>query len=258
MAIEQPDNWERFAVVCPGCDDELLVRSEWEGREVECPHCAHPMRVPLRPDDGAPVRGEPPELGPKHRFNFGCPRCDSLLESHSGMSGDTGHCPTCGTQFEIPAFDSNTGRPGTARTLDGGAQDPVPLHAYAASGHQAPVLRRDAAGNVAIECPRCHANSDVGANTCPRCGVPFTVDGIPTARPRAGVALGVTSTVIGAIALLISLGPGHLIESAIPGFAAAGLSIGSWLQRATPLPPNSAVAGMLLGVTAITIGILTR
>ncbi len=111
------------------------------------------------------------------RFTFTCQRCGSALEGHSGLSKQTGRCPTCAAVFVIPDVDRRTGLPtGPAVVADDG-QLPTPMHAYAAAGQKAPSIVTRASGEQAIVCPRCRGESDVDANMCPRCGLPFTIEG---------------------------------------------------------------------------------
>lgn len=111
------------------------------------------------------------------RFTFTCQRCGSALEGHSGLSNQTGRCPTCAAVFVIPEVDQRTGLPtGPAVVADDG-QLPTPMHAYAAAGGKAPSIITRESGEQVIVCPRCRGESGVESHLCPRCGLPFTIEG---------------------------------------------------------------------------------
>lgn len=234
---------------CPHCAQEMRVRPEWFGQQVQCPHCGAPVPVPA---DGpaASAAATSPAAGP--RFTFPCPRCKSLLESSAEMEGQPARCPTCNAPFEVPSCDPQTGRPLEARLLDADRQDPTPMHAYAASGHQAPRISHRADGTSCIECPRCGAQAEVTADNCPACGVPFTLDGVstPSGKPGRGAAL--TSLVLGLVAIpgiACMLGP-------VCGPAAVVFGLASWFRRGTTAPPGQALAGIILGLAATAFALL--
>lgn len=232
-------------MICPACERPLAVRIEWVGRDVKCPHCEQQARVPDAPADGQPIRGwRAADVGAT-AFTFACPRCKSLLESHSGIGGQTGRCPTCNAQFLVPHYDPRRGTAGTAHLLDTEQQDPTPMHAYAASGHQAPQLCRRADGTLQIECPRCGATSDVAANNCTGCGLPFSVEGVAMAVQTPGRGLAITSLVLGIVALPCSVAG---VVGMVVGPAAIAFGLAGWLRRGSAWPPGIALAGMILGI----------
>lgn len=94
-------------MVCIRCDRPVLARPQWTGREVQCPYCHSVLRVPQPPADGRPVRADGPTLSAKHYFHFACPRCESLLEAHTGMCGQAGTCPTCAARFSVPYLNAS-------------------------------------------------------------------------------------------------------------------------------------------------------
>jgi hypothetical protein len=75
-------------------------------------------------------------------------------------------------------MDSRTGL--ATRHADPGddGQNPTPVHAYAAAGEKAPRIIRLEDDTAAIECPRCNQQSPVRSNSCPSCGLPFTMEGM--------------------------------------------------------------------------------
>ncbi len=197
---EQPPP-TRFKLICLRCDRPMLARSEWIGREVQCPHCASVLRVPPPPPDGRPVTAQEPSRSPRRRFNFTCPRCGCVLEAHTGMSGSRGTCPTCAAVFSVPYVNPDTGEPDPISSFETETDERAPLHAYAASGHQAPILHRGVDGEMQIECPRCQARSPIEADACVRCGAPFTLEGAATAAKIERDNWASASLILGVISL---------------------------------------------------------
>ena len=198
----------RFNVLCRRCDRVLIVRESWCDREVQCPHCYSLMRVPEPAPDDRPIRAESPFLLPRKVFNFACPKCECVLEAHSGMSAHKGTCPTCGVRFLIPLMDEH-GRPDKATLLEADEGElPAPVHAYAASGHQAPQIVEMDDGSPAIKCPRCNAYNDIDADTCAACAAPFTMVAAPTmsrVNQERWASASVTFSVIGILAFPLVL-----------------------------------------------------
>ncbi len=238
---------EQFTILCRDCRRPMTARRTWEGRDVQCPHCASIMRVPPAPAENRPVQAARPSMGPKLEFNFGCPRCETLLEAHTGLSGQPGRCPTCGANLLVPEVNQHTGRPRSAALLDEGGQDPTPIHAYAASGLQAPRILRRADGTHAIECPRCSEMCEVDAESCPACGTPFTIDAAPSmpsyrSSYRAQIAL-----VLGIISL-------PLFFLIFPALGALGMGLFSLRLGSGQRPPAAGIVAMVLGILSLAGG----
>jgi DNA-directed RNA polymerase subunit RPC12/RpoP len=250
MLPANPDAQDCFTLLCLKCGRPIAAQRGWVGQEVQCPHCAAPLCVPPPRDDGQPVRAIPPRIVPPLRFNFACPRCESQLESDTGPMGQVGKCPTCGARFVIPRFSPGTGVSDVAKLIDANDQDPTPMHAYAASGHQAPRIRREADGTLKIECPRCGHPCDVAADNCAACGVPFTMEGVPRTRLGGGSALATASLVLGLLALPLCL-------LLVPAALAVALGLTSWLRRWERRPAGQAIAGMILGIISLLLGALS-
>ncbi len=194
---------DRFRVVCIRCDRPMSARPEWVGRDVRCPHCDCVVKVPPRRDDGLPVRSSAPSLGHKRYFNFACARCGCLLEGHTGMIGQAAHCPTCAARFVVPGVNS-AGQPDRAALLDErDAQDPTPMHAYAASGDDAPTFERLKTGEMVIVCPRCRAHCALDAQACSACQAPFTMDAAPTTQKIGGAADAIGAVLAGGLSLFL-------------------------------------------------------
>ena len=248
MPSANADVPQRFTMLCLKCERSISARTAWIGTEVRCPHCSAVMHVPPPREDGRPVRASPPPLlSREQRFNFACPRCESLLEAQVSTFGQPGRCPTCDARFLIPRIDLRSERPPAAKLIDANDQDPTPMHAYAASGHLAPRIRRLGDGTLHIECPRCGGQSDITANNCSACGVPFTIEGVPTARTGAGASLATAALVLGVLAIPLCM----LI---VPGLLASGLGVASWLRQPGRRPSGQALAGMILGVIGLAAG----
>ncbi len=241
---------QRFTLVCLKCERTILVRAAWIGQEVRCPHCAVVMCVPPPREDGRPVRGAlPPLVTREQRFSFACPRCESLLESQPALAGQNGRCPTCGARFVIPRFSVREGGIPRAVALDTDAQDPTPMHAYAARGDQAPRIHRGSDGTLQIECPRCGRRCEITADNCSACGVPFTIEGVPTVRTMGGDAVGTAAMVLGIVAV-------PLCALFVPGAVALLLGLTSWFRRATRRPSGQALTGIVLGLLSLALGVL--
>ncbi|MFO0973132.1 MAG: hypothetical protein U1A27_06820 [Phycisphaerae bacterium] len=118
------------------------------------------------------------------RFSFLCRRCGTTLEGRTEQVGRSGRCPTCGATFTVPPRDTRTGQgsPAAARRDEA----PVPMHAYAAAGENAPQIVRRPDGSQAIQCVRCRAQSPIDAEVCTRCGTPFTLEGAERVAEEIG------------------------------------------------------------------------
>lgn len=242
MTATPEDTRERFTILCPQCRRTLAARAAWVGREVQCPHCKNQMRVPPPMSGAGPVLAAPAREVGGARFQFRCPCCESMLEARDVQSGRTGNCPTCGAQFLVPELD-RSGVPYEATLIDHDPQDPTPLHAYGASGHQAPRIFRQADGTPGIECPRCRGQTQITADNCPRCGAPFTIDGVTTGEPR-GQGWGSAALILGLIAL-------PLFAVVVPAAGAVVLAGVSWLRAGGGRPGGAAILGAVLGVLSL-------
>jgi DNA-directed RNA polymerase subunit RPC12/RpoP len=250
MSLPDAGAASRFTLICLKCDRPISARPDWVGREVRCPHCAAVMCVPPPRADGQPVRGAlPPLATQEQRFSFACPRCASLLESHPAQCGQTGRCPTCGARFVVPRTVSHYGPPQQATLLDRDDQDPTPMHAYAASGHQAPKIHRRPDGTPEIECPRCGHRCDIAANNCSSCGIPFTIEGVPTARGGSGHTLATAALVLGIVSI-------PLCALFVPAGLAVVFGVISWFRQSLRRPSGAALAGIILGTVSLGLGAL--
>lgn len=239
---------QRFSVVCAGCERPFAARPDWIGRTVQCPHCGLHVVVPEPGSGRAAPTACMSMTATMQRFTFGCPRCHALLESHTGMCGQAGRCPTCNAQFVVPAPSGQPGNPPQARLLQAETQDPTPMHAYAASGHQAPRIVKGPKGEPAIECPRCKKVGPITANNCPGCGTPFTIEGVPLTVGRPGEGLATTALVLGIVSV-------PLYAAIVLGPLALAFGLASWLRRASPLPSGKALAGIILGLGATALAL---
>ena len=239
---------DRFFIICQYCTRQLLARDAWIGRAVQCPHCGNALAVPARPQNDQPVLAGSAKYATARRFNFPCPRCDSLLESSTAGSGQEGRCPTCNARFVVPHLAPGSQRPDRAQLLEAPSDAPQPVHAYAASGTQAPIIHRLDDGSVEIECPRCKARNDISVNNCAQCGVPFTMEGVTkVAPPQGGMAVA---------SLLVGLASIPLAPFIAPGILAVILAALGWMRRGGTWPPALAIVGALLGAASTAGGLL--
>ena len=248
MSESEPGDASRFTILCARCGRPLTARHAWVGREVQCPHCDSILRVPPAPEHGRPVRAAGPALNPSLQFNFGCPRCDTLLEAHTGVCGHQGHCPTCGARLIIPEVNPRTGQPRAAKLLDTDDHDPTPIHAYAADGVRAPRIHRRADGSYQIECPRCEAHCDIDIDSCPSCGAPFTIDAAPNVRTIRTSARGTAALLLGIFSL-------PLCFLLVPAVVAVALALTSLRLGSGRRSPRGAVAGLVLGLISLGAGV---
>lgn len=191
---------------CKNCGTLLAVADEQGGLLVRCPQCLTSQPAPGKDraagaasvGQGRATPGLP--RGPGRRYGFDCPYCSSRLEASEAMAAREGQCPTCGSTITIPILD-RYGRLIDPLTRQIIRPDPHPVHAYAAAGERAPrVVRREDGGQL-IECPRCGATSQVTANNCARCGVPFTMEGTVADATGATNGYCIASLVLGLIGL---------------------------------------------------------
>ncbi|MFQ5806893.1 MAG: hypothetical protein ACE5I3_10630 [Phycisphaerae bacterium] len=248
MPDTESQSIQRFTILCRRCDRAVLAREAWIGREVQCPHCYSLMRVPDVPADGRPVPAEGPNLSEKRCFNFACPRCDCLLEGHTGMSGRCGTCPTCAARFTVPYLQARSGRPQKATLVEGETEGPVPLHAYAASGHQAPQIVRRDDGTSVIACPRCNAHNPIDADTCAACGTPFTMEAAPTIGKLRRDSRASSSITLGVVALVV-------FPALIPGMLATWLGLRSVMFGGAARRSTLGFVGLTLGLLSLIAGV---
>jgi len=238
-----------FLMECLRCHRAMRARREWVGHQVQCPYCASYMRVPEPQPGAAPVRAEGPDVSPKRVFNFPCPRCGSLLQAHTGMIRQSATCPTCGARFVVPAVRGRRGMPEPAPLLEAPPDAPTPLHAYAASGEQAPRLIRRADGTMAIECPRCRAFNPVDADECRECATPFTMDTASTLEDVQSEQRSLAALTLGFVALL-------LFPLLVPGLVALGLGFATMLTPRQGRFPVKAAVGTAMAFVSLAGGVM--
>lgn len=178
---------------------------------------------------------------------FVCDRCDSVLESPLEYAGRIAQCPTCGAKFRVPYLDPRLGVVGY-ELLDTHDQNPVPIHAYAASGSQAPQILEDESGRWSIVCPRCGGGNAIDADRCDLCGVPFTIDGAPPPPPPS--SRGVSRSEIALVLAVISLPLAALFVPAILAMMFALASMGEGRRRGANATASVAIllaCGSILG-----------
>lgn len=234
-----------FKVACRHCERHMLARPDWIGREVECPFCHNVQKIPQPAASGAMTpKAESPTLAPSRAFNFPCPRCDCLLEAHTGMSRQLGRCPTCGARFTVPHVHPRSGHPHPAALVELDEDHPTPLHAYGASGEQAPEILRGPNGRPYIVCPGCRTNNPIEADRCVSCSTPFTLEAAPTARRSRDAASSSAAITFGVIGLLLFF---TLLPSLLAiVFGIRGLSAGV----------SSAGLGSLIGAGLGVLGVI--
>jgi len=240
------DGGARFVMLCRRCERPLNVRREWVGRDVKCPHCDSVLRVPEPPSEGRVVTARAPYLAPKRCFNFPCPRCECLLEGHTGMCGQPGTCPTCGSRFVVPHLGPGR-QPDRAVLLEGEVADPTPLHAYAAAGREAPQIVQSG-GQTWIQCPRCNARSPIDADDCAACGAPFTMEGAATMGLWRQQRHGSTAVMLGVISVFTFM-------FFVPALAAVWFGAWSTFTPSAPGRSKAGITGLVLGLVSLIGGL---
>ncbi len=235
-ALSSDDHGTEFN--CPHCG--ARVRADWEqlSQAVECPECHLPFEPPTPRDE---VNREAVERS----FRFQCLRCGSVLEATTQQSGNRGKCPSCGGVFIIPEMDLSTGLARTNADPTAENENPVPVHAYAAAGEQAPRIVQTQNDTLFIECPRCQSQSPINADNCQRCGLPFTLEGNDFKLQSAVSTRAQWALFCGIIALPLSFWAGVGI---VPGILGITLGIQSWKTELL------GKLGVALGVPACIIG----
>ena len=202
---------------CHVCRTKLSAEEAQTGQLVRCPTCLTTLRVPetVPQPAAAAAPASAPSLRPPgpsipaptgsarsggKRYGFNCGYCSSRLEATESIGGQDGQCPTCGNNITIPILD-RYGRLIDPKTRQIIKQDPHPVHAYAAAGERAPQITRFPDGKQAIRCPRCSGLSQISANNCKSCGMPFTMEGTTLEATGTSNGFCVASLVLGIIGL---------------------------------------------------------
>lgn len=237
---------ERFTMICVRCERSVYARDEWVGSEVQCPHCSSVIRVPERGPAGIPVRAEAPTLSKKRVFNFPCPRCETLLEGHSGMSGHKASCPTCAARLVIP-FLRRSGQPDPATLIDDDGRDFAAVHAYAADGSAAPQIVELENGALAIRCPRCEQLCAIDADVCRHCSAPFTMEAAPTTGKIRRDTQALAALTFGIVSLAA-------FPFFVPAMVAIWMGLRSFMNPEAGRRPIAALIGVILGVGSLVGG----
>lgn len=121
------------------------------------------------------------------------------------------------------------------------------MHAYAASGQDAPRIVRRGGDVLEIECARCRASNSIDAHHCRACGVPFTMEGVTVRGRSLRSDLGTLSVLLGFLSIPLAM-------LLVVGIAAVVLGIASF-ARSGRLQPG-ALFGMVLGSLSTLAGLL--
>lgn len=176
-----------------------------------------------------------------------------MLAGDADTTGVTGRCPTCGADVTVPAIDPRTGIPLLRSRSNHRDACEGTLHAYAASGRQAPQIVQSETGESLIACPNCGGLSDVTVDRCTHCRHPFTLEGVSAVALQSFSSDQTLSVMLGAAALLTI----WCFVGVIP--AVIGIAHGVWtIRRARALPTTPTLwgcyAGILLSMGALVAG----
>jgi hypothetical protein len=188
---------------------------------------------------GGPTRGRV--------IRFRCRRCASALEALASQAGEQGRCPSCDAQFAIPQIDPYTGLATADADPGDDGQYPAPVHAYAAAGHAAPRVIRLPDDSLVIECPACTQQTAITANNCPKCGRPFTLEGMSNTVITAESRSHTLPLVLGLIALPLSMCAGI---GAVPGIIAVGVGLRNLMLERKASSASGSIAGIIFGLLA--------
>lgn len=237
-------------MLCTSCQRPVRVLRHWSGREVCCPYCSATLRVPDPPEDGRIVRAAMPRVGARRVFYFPCPRCETMLEAHTGLCGGTGRCPSCGARLRVPLL-RRSGRPMRAEVIEAPDDEPeagpAPVHAYAADGLAAPQITV-VDGEQRIVCPRCEALNPIDADNCAACGMPFTMEAAASVGTVRSARYGARAWLGGVVALL-------LFPLIVPALLTLYFAIRALLEPDVRRPVG-AWAGVGLGCCALIAGMV--
>ena len=247
------DSEGMISFTCRFCSSALQAEESQAGKMVRCPTCKTTMPVPPGVDAAGMMKAAS-DRGfhqPGRRYGFNCPFCSSRLEANETMAAQEGQCPTCGNAIVIPIMDRQ-GRLIDPKTKKIIKPDPHPVHAYAAAGARAPVIRRSEAGHPVIICPRCRVGSAVTANNCRSCGMPFTMDGTTVSETGTSNGFCVASLVLGIIAI-------PAFYFVMPALLALIFGIAGYSQASRTMAEKSgkhlAIWGMSLGTAGLLLAV---
>jgi transcription elongation factor Elf1 len=273
-----------LTVACPTCGHRLGIPDNFDGEQFRCKQCGTSFQVSapapapsgagpfgLHLDDpsagGAPPgRHAPlvPVSGQQdpNTIRFSCPRCRTGFESPASQAGTKFHCSACGQRIEVPAPPPN-------KTVLG-SLDPLPPPVPHAAPPPVPLNRADGIPLAQHDnAPRMPAIS-INVNT----SQPYPVEPPrPRRRPRrryddgyddrydgefepsggTGMALGITSMVLGIVSLPFAIFPClGLFVLPLAGLGLLlgflGLVLGSSERRGSP---GFGIAG--LATSAVTL-----
>ncbi len=239
---------EDFQLICLGCERTMRAELAWCGDPILCPHCRTPLRVPREIDPHTEaVRAERAAFTAREIFYFPCPRCENLLQAHTGMVRQRGTCPVCTARFLIPALRRG-GQPTRGELLaDESPEISAPLHAFAGSGSAAPQIVTRPDGQAVIQCPRCEAQSPIDAEVCEQCAVPFTLESAPSTAASRVSRRATASLITGVISVV-------LFPAFVPALIALWYGFQSAFEPTSNRAPLTAVAGICLGAFSLLLG----
>ena len=168
------------------------------------------------------------------------------------QAGREGRCPSCAAVFVVPELDPRTGLAVTNADPGEDGENPAPVHAYAAAGAMAPRLERKQDDSLVIHCPRCKKESPIRANSCPQCGLPFTMEGMTYHPATAGARSGSGALALGLIALPLGLCGGIGI---VPALIAIILGL-SAVENKRGQGITAAHIGVALGIVSALLALI--
>lgn len=170
-----------------------------------------------------------------------------MLEAYTDQSGSTAACPGCATRFQIPTYEYGTARIGPI-IVESKAEDPTPVHAYAASGGNAPAIVGHG-DDARIHCPRCQAENPIDAAVCVACATPFASEAVPKMAEIRAQQAATASFVVALVSL-------PLCALIFPAAVAVLLGlVAIWRGQYSGHIPPLAIAGTVMGVLCGGLGV---
>lgn len=195
------------------------------------------------------------QAGSEPYITFLCERCESALEAPSDRSGRTSQCPTCGAEFLIPKADPHSRMLTTGQGRATRQEERVAVHAYASAGKYAPQIVATENGGSCISCPRCRSLSEMDADRCARCGLPFTIAAVEKVVAKEATTRAAWCVVLGVLALPAALCGGVGLIPAIASLC-CGWSARRYCAPGRGIAGYLLVIGVLLSLGAIALVIL--
>jgi hypothetical protein len=239
-------------------------------------HIEDPPAAPAYPAGSGPGNPLVPASAQSdgNTVRFSCPRCRASFESPASQAGTKFHCSGCGQRIQVPNPPPNKTVLGNVDTSPGGGARPLVPHGQGPQPlmpqplinrvDDVPVAQYDNTPRMPNISINVNTSQPVLAQPAPQPPPPRPryrrYEEYPPEPPSGGAAtgLGITSMVLGIIALPIAIFPClGILSLPIAGLAVLlgflGLALGSGERNSQP---GFAIAGLSIGGVAIIIALV--